>query len=90
MEDTLMTGWDVMGAEATWLDDDEFGCEAHSRPECLCDVKALEGGVAITSVAMADRLIELGTPLDRFAFISWANELTASVSASRRLHAISE
>lgn len=80
-----MTGRDV----TAWLDD-EVGCEAHSLPECLCDVKALEGGVKITAVAMAERLLELGSPVDRFAFLSWANELTASMSARRRLHALAE
>lgn len=63
-------------SEARSFSNHEVGCAGHGLPDCLCDVQPLEQ-VAIQAVPRAERLLQLG--LDRLAFLTWAEELTAGV-----------
>ena len=52
-----------------------LGCATHGRPECLCDVRPLEGGVPIRSVPLGERLLERG--VSGVSFAAWAEEIAA-------------
>ena len=51
------------------------GCSDHGLPHCLCDVQLVSGGVPITTVPFAERLLQLG--LTRRSFVTWAEEISA-------------
>ncbi|MGH9000989.1 MAG: hypothetical protein ACRDY7_16545 [Acidimicrobiia bacterium] len=65
----------MYAAEARSYSNEEVGCATHLLPDCLCDVQPIEAGVPIRAVPFAQRLLALG--VDRFAFLSWADEVMA-------------